>query len=98
MTALVTGLALAPLVIQGGIPGQEITRPMAIVILGGLVTSTVLNLFIVPVLYLGFSPKYLRKMDLVPVGAGSVQGTGSAQGTIPTGPEQETGDDSVISV
>jgi len=41
-------------VISGDIPGQEIARPMAIVILGGLVTSTVLNLFIVPSLYLRF--------------------------------------------
>ena len=54
MTALATGLALVPLVIFGNIPGQEVAHPMAIVILGGLVTSTVLNLFIVPSLYLRF--------------------------------------------
>src|SRR5207248_2769651 len=54
MTALATGLALVPLVIFGIIPGQEVAHPMAIVILGGLVTSTVLNLFIVPSLYLRF--------------------------------------------
>ena len=54
MTALATGLALVPLVISGDIPGHEIEHPMAIVILGGLVTSTVLNLFIVPSLYLRF--------------------------------------------
>jgi CzcA family heavy metal efflux pump len=54
MTALAAGLALLPLVISGDIPGQEIEYPMAIVILGGLVTSTVLNLFIVPSLYLRF--------------------------------------------
>ena len=52
MTALATGLALVPLVIAGDIPGHEIEHPMAIVILGGLVTSTLLNLFIVPPLYL----------------------------------------------
>ncbi len=40
MTALATGLALVPLVISGDIPGHEIEYPMAIVILGGLVTST----------------------------------------------------------
>jgi CzcA family heavy metal efflux pump len=52
MTALATGLALVPLVISGEIPGAEIEYPMAIVILGGLATSTLLNLFLVPVLYL----------------------------------------------
>ncbi len=54
MTALATGLALVPLVIAGDIPGHEIEYPMAIVILGGLVTSTLLNLFVVPSLYLRF--------------------------------------------
>ena len=54
MTALTTGLALVPLVIFGSVAGQEIEHPMAIVILGGLVASTVLNLFIVPTLYLRF--------------------------------------------
>jgi Cu/Ag efflux pump CusA len=54
MTALTTGLALVPLAIAGDIPGQEIEHPMAIVILGGLVTSTLLNLLVVPTLYLRF--------------------------------------------
>ena len=54
MTALTTGLALLPLAIAGNIPGQEIEYPMAIVILGGLVTSTVLNLLVLPTLYLRF--------------------------------------------
>lgn len=54
MTAVATGLAIVPLVIAGTIPGQEIEHPMAIVILGGLVTSTLLNLFIIPPLYLKF--------------------------------------------
>jgi Cu/Ag efflux pump CusA len=54
MTALATGLALVPLVIAGDIPGAEIEYPMAIVILGGLITSTLLNLFVVPSLYLQF--------------------------------------------
>jgi len=61
MTALAAGLALVPLVISGNIPGQEIEHPMALVILGGLVTSTVLNLFIVPSLYLRFG----RNKDLL---------------------------------
>ncbi len=54
MTAMTTGLALVPLVIAGSIPGNEIEHPMAIVILGGLVTATLLNLFIIPPLYLRF--------------------------------------------
>jgi Cu/Ag efflux pump CusA len=54
MTALTAGLALVPLVIAGDIPGHEIEHPMAIVILGGLFTSTLVNLFVVPVLYLRF--------------------------------------------
>jgi len=54
MTALTTGLALVPLAIAGSIPGNEIEHPMAIVILGGLVTSTLLNLLVVPTLYLRF--------------------------------------------
>jgi Cu/Ag efflux pump CusA len=51
MTALTAGLALIPIVIAGNIPGHEIEHPMTIVILGGLVTSTLVNLFIVPALY-----------------------------------------------
>jgi CzcA family heavy metal efflux pump len=52
MTALATALALAPLVIYGNQPGQEIEYPMAVVILGGLATSTLLNLIALPSLYL----------------------------------------------
>jgi Cu/Ag efflux pump CusA len=57
MTALAAGLVLVPLIISGNIPGQEIASPLAIVILGGLITSTLLNLFIVPSLYLRFGAK-----------------------------------------
>ena len=52
MTALATALALVPLIIYGDQPGQEIEYPMAIVIIGGLATSTLLNLFVLPSLYL----------------------------------------------
>ncbi len=55
MTALATGLALVPLAIAGDLPGHEIEHPMAIVILGGLITSTLLNLFVTPSLYLRFA-------------------------------------------
>jgi CzcA family heavy metal efflux pump len=54
MTALATGLALLPIVMGGNKPGHEIEHPLAVVILGGLVTSTVLNLFLMPALYLRF--------------------------------------------
>ncbi len=53
-TALVTGLGLLPLAVGSGTPGREIEGPMAIVILGGLVTSTVLNLLVLPTLALRF--------------------------------------------
>ena len=54
MTALCAGLALVPLVIAGDKPGHEIEHPMAIVILGGLISSTALNLFLMPALYARF--------------------------------------------
>jgi Cu/Ag efflux pump CusA len=54
MTALTTALALLPLVVAGNIAGNEIVHGIAVVVLGGLVTSTLLNLFIVPALYLRF--------------------------------------------
>jgi Cu/Ag efflux pump CusA len=54
MTVFTTGLALIPLVIAGQIPGNEVEHPMAVVIMGGLITATLLNLFVVPVLYLHF--------------------------------------------
>jgi Cu/Ag efflux pump CusA len=74
MTTLATGLALVPLVVLGNIPGHEIEHPTAVVTVGGLVTSTLLNLFVVPVLYLRF-------------GQSSMDGTGpasiSSSGTVP---------------
>ena len=54
MTSLATGLALVPLVVLGARPGHEIEHPLAVVVLGGLATSTLLNLFVVPSLYLRF--------------------------------------------
>ena len=55
MTSLATALAVVPLVVLGDRPGHEIEYPLAVVILGGLVTSTLLNLFVVPSLYLRFA-------------------------------------------
>lgn len=51
MTALTSGLALIPLAVGGDLPGNEIQSPMAKVILGGLLTSTLLNVFLIPVVY-----------------------------------------------
>ncbi|HUO85186.1 MAG TPA: efflux RND transporter permease subunit, partial [Thermoanaerobaculia bacterium] len=61
MTAITAGLALIPLVIASGAPGNEIQSPMAQVILGGLITSTFLNLVVVPALYLRKSPENLER-------------------------------------
>jgi Cu/Ag efflux pump CusA len=62
MTALATGVALLPFVLFGNISGHELARPIAIVTIGGLVTSTWLNLFAMPALYLRFGAS--READL----------------------------------
>lgn len=62
MTALSTGLALIPLAIGGDLPGNEIQSPMAIVILGGLFTSTLLNAFIIPIMYLLTNKKIVEEV------------------------------------
>jgi Cu/Ag efflux pump CusA len=71
MTALVTALRLLPLALYSGAPGNEIEGPMAIVILSGLVTSTVLNLLVLPTLALRFG-RFAEKTDtmetMVPTG------------------------------
>lgn len=54
MTALAAGLALIPLALGGGKPGNEIQTPMAIVVLFGLFSSMILNMIVVPALYLRF--------------------------------------------
>ena len=60
MTALSAGLALVPLVIEADAPGNEIQAPMGVVLLGGLVSSTVLNMFVVPVLFQRFGRVEVR--------------------------------------
>jgi len=77
MTAATAGLAIVPLVVMGNLPGHEIEYPMAVVILGGLVTSTLLNLFILPALYLSIG----RGAQRVPAGDESLDGMAEPQGS-----------------
>ncbi len=60
MTALAAGLALVPLALSAGQPGSEIQAPMAVVILWGLLSSTLLNMIVVPALYLRFGAQSKR--------------------------------------
>jgi len=62
MTAMATGLVLLPFVLFRGLPGHEMVYPAAIIILGGLISSTLLNLFVMPPLYLRFGTS--RESDL----------------------------------
>ncbi len=62
MTALTSGLALIPLALGGELPGNEIQSPMAKVILGGLLTSTFLNGFIIPIMYLVTNKKVVAEV------------------------------------
>ena len=57
MSALTSALALIPLVINGDKTGNEIQSPMAVVVLGGLITSTLLNIFVVPIMYEWFEKR-----------------------------------------
>ena len=57
MTAMTSALALIPLAFRGDLPGNEIQSPMAVVILGGLLSSTFLNAYIIPLVFLGLNRK-----------------------------------------
>ena len=61
MTSLVTALALIPLIIFGGDPGKEILHPLAVVVFGGLVSSTAISLFLTPALFYRFGKKAILK-------------------------------------
>jgi len=63
MTALTAALALIPLAVRGDLSGNEIQSPMAKVILGGLLTSTLLNLYIVPIVYSTLKNRGILKND-----------------------------------
>jgi CzcA family heavy metal efflux pump len=62
MTALTAALALIPLALNGDLPGNEIQSPMAKVILGGLLSSTLLNIYVVPIVFCSFQNKSLTKI------------------------------------
>jgi CzcA family heavy metal efflux pump len=63
VTALATGLVLVPVLVLGNVPGQELLQPMAVVVLGGLVTTTLITLFVVPALYLRFGSGSSGRLD-----------------------------------
>ncbi len=65
-TALALALLLIPSLILGDIPGLETIRPMAVVVLGGLVTTTLINLFVVPALYLRYGASRERDLEILP--------------------------------
>jgi Cu/Ag efflux pump CusA len=63
MTALTSALAMIPLAMRSTVPGNEIQSPLAVVILGGLISSTILNVFVVPVLYRFITLRYHNNID-----------------------------------
>ncbi len=64
LSTIVTAVVFTPFVLLGDLPGHEIVNPMGGVILGGLVTSTILNLFLLPALYLRFGEGEVEELDL----------------------------------
>jgi Cu/Ag efflux pump CusA len=66
MTTLTTALVLLPIVFMGNIAGLEIVRPMAIIIMGGTIISTILNLFVLPALYLRYGASREVDLELLP--------------------------------
>ena len=62
-TALASALALAPFVVRGEVAGYELAHSLAVVMIGGLVTSTPLTLFVVPVVYLGFGASAVAETE-----------------------------------
>ena len=67
LTTLTTALALLPFLLMGNLAGFEIVRPMAIILMGGLVISTLINLFVLPALYLRYGASREVDLDVMPV-------------------------------
>jgi CzcA family heavy metal efflux pump len=76
MTALVTAVGLIPLALGVNEPGKEIQQPMAVVILGGIVTSTFLNMIVIPALYLKFGAGRVRVSEAAEYPSGGEIATG----------------------
>ena len=72
MTALTSGIGLVPLALAGGQPGRELLYPVATVIIGGLVSSTLLDFVVTPILFLGFGKKAIEQTRSSRVRAGPV--------------------------
>ena len=62
MTALSAGVALVPLLIDAATPGKEILHPVAVTIFGGLISATLLDTFLTPVLFLRYGEKHLERL------------------------------------
>ena len=69
MTALTTALSLVPMILAADHPGNEIQAPMAVVVLGGLITSTLLNIFVIPIVYERYSKRAHKQVDDIPTPA-----------------------------
>jgi Cu/Ag efflux pump CusA len=68
LTALATGLAMLPVAVVGGVPGFETIQPLSIVMLGGLLTSTLMSLFVLPALYLRVAPRLRFETETEEIG------------------------------
>jgi HME family heavy-metal exporter len=64
MTALSAGFALLPLLIDAGTPGKEILHPVAVTIFGGLISATLLDTFLTPLLFMRFGRKAIERLRL----------------------------------
>ena len=62
MTALSAGVALVPLLIDAATPGKEILHPVAVTIFGGLISATLLDMLLTPVLFLRYGEKHLERL------------------------------------
>ena len=62
MTALAAGVALVPLLIDAATPGKEILHPVAVTIFGGLISATLLDMLLTPVLFLRYGEKPLERL------------------------------------
>jgi Cu/Ag efflux pump CusA len=87
MATFATGLALVPALFLGDVPGLEIVRPMAIVVLGGLVTSGVLDLYFLPALFFSLGVSAVQELDL-----SAAEAREAVFGDVSAAPGMATGD------